>query len=142
MVPCPNEYVLLALQTSASSSSDNLVIIAINLKSLPPPNSSSQALSVQCVGCGEKAIHTFIQLVEHVGLDYSEVANAHLKTNSSHLIGAHARFYLVRDRNNARHLIRGPALMWNKQLEAGRVRSSIPVPRFSVMQNPMFRNQN
>jgi len=39
----PVSYALLAVQTKPSSSDSNgLVIIALNLKSLPPPNTSAQ----------------------------------------------------------------------------------------------------
>uniref|UniRef100_H2ZDS6 GREB1 N-terminal domain-containing protein n=1 Tax=Ciona savignyi TaxID=51511 RepID=H2ZDS6_CIOSA len=141
MFTCPSEHVLLALQlTRTTVESNSLIVISINLKSLPPPNSSSQALSIQCVGCGEKAIHTFAQLVDHVGLERSDLGSHPVNSNSGQLIGSYARFYLVRDRKNPRHLIRGPALMWNKQMEAGRLRVGVPVPRFSMMQNPLFRN--
>ena len=45
MVPFPGEFVLLALQSSINSQDvSNLIVVAINLKSLPQPNSSSQGL--------------------------------------------------------------------------------------------------
>jgi len=41
MMPHPPEYVLLALQLSPGRG-DSTIVVALNLKSLPAPNSSSQ----------------------------------------------------------------------------------------------------
>ena len=44
MCAFPGEFVLLALQISTNQDVGNLIVVAINLKSLPQPNSSSQGL--------------------------------------------------------------------------------------------------
>lgn len=73
------------------------------------------ALSAQCVGCGESALHTFGQLSDHVGLDaVVDLTSPRLTSNSSQLLGIHARFYLVKDLKNPNRLIRGPSMAWNK----------------------------
>ncbi|XP_076803939.1 GREB1-like protein isoform X2 [Clavelina lepadiformis] len=134
IVPYPNEYVLLALQTTLNANDmHGIVVISLNLRSLPPPNSSSQAISVQCVGCGEKSLRTFLQLIDHIGLEPSaDPANTCL--NSSQLIGPHARFYLIRDPSHPRKLIRGPPVLWNKTAEE-RMQGNMSMPRLPVMSN-------
>nr|CAB3258824.1 GREB1-like protein [Phallusia mammillata] len=134
MAAFPFTYALLCMQLNPrSGDTTSLVIIALNLKSLPPPNTSAQALSAQCVGCGEKALHTFSQLSDHIGLEATvDLTSPRLSTNSSQLIGAHAQFYLVKDPKVPSRLIRGPPILWNKGLE-GQLQSGVPSPRAGML---------
>ena len=54
MVPYSPEYILFALQPMLGRG-DNLVVVAINLKSLPPPTSSSQ---------GDYMFHVLVELYD------------------------------------------------------------------------------
>lgn len=63
-------------------------------------------------------MHTFNQLSDHIGLEVTvDVASQRMSTNSSQLIGAHAKFYLVKDPKVPSRLIRGPPILWNKASE-------------------------